>query len=421
VSVTGIVWVGPLLDRGGYGNVSRNFVKGLHRIGFPVRTFNVGPEHAEVDHADADLVRRLATADVGPRPMAVVNSLPETLRLVHVSGVARKVCCSIFETDRIPSTWLRDFERYDEVWVPSGFNVRTYRDAGVPAQKLVKIPYGIDVEAFAPRDRRDRRRFRLLYCFAFGWRKGFDLLLRAYREEFAAADDVVLTLKVFASRGEDPSQMRATFRSIFEEDPARPPATLPALEILDEPIAQSALLDVYASADLYVSTDRANGWGMPCFECMAMGVPCATIDWSGSTEFMRAGDALLVPPEAELVPVDERLAASWPEYYAGHRWPQVRVDAVRRVLRWAFDHRGPELETVGRRGRDTILAEFSLEAAARRVVEHVRELAPVGGRRAMKPRVFLNRDGPLWWRGMNAVRRSLSSVRGRFGDDGGAG
>src|SRR6185295_13330498 len=110
-------------------------------------------------------------------------------------------------------------------------------------------------------------RFRFLYCFAFGWRKGFDLLLRAYREEFTAADAVVLTLKVFPSRGETAEEMRSTLRCILEEDPARPRETLPALEILDTPIAAAELLDVYASADLYVSTDRANGWGMPCFEC----------------------------------------------------------------------------------------------------------------------------------------------------------
>lgn len=417
MSITGIVWIGPLLDRGGYGNVSRNFVKGLHRAGFPTRTVNLGPEHAEVEPAAADLVRRLAAADVGPRPMAVVNHLPEMLRSVRVSGVARTACCSIFETDRIPASWNESFRAFDEVWVPSDFNLETYRGAGVPAEKLVKVPYGIDTAAFAPRPRGDATTFRFLYCFAFGWRKGFDLLLRAYREEFTAADDVVLTLKVFASRGEDAASMRATMCGIFEEDPARPPRTLPRLEILDEAISQDALMDVYASADLYVSTDRANGWGMPCFECMAMGIPCATIDWSGSTEFMRAGDALLIRPEAELVPVDERLAASWPEYYAGHRWPDVRVRSVRDVLRWAFDHRGPELRAIGERGRRTILSEFSVEAAAQRVVEHVRRLEPETGLPALVPRVqFVSRQ-PAWRRAMNAIRHPVRAVRQVLGTD----
>jgi glycosyltransferase involved in cell wall biosynthesis len=416
MSLSGVVWIGPLLDRGGYGNVSRSFVKGLHRIGFPVRTYSLGAEHPEVEPADADLVRNLAAADAGPRPMAVVNHLPEVLRTVHVSGVARKACCSIFETDRIPASWNESFAAYDEVWVPSEFNVRTYAAAGVSPAKLVKVPYGIDTAAFAPRPRRGDERFRFLYCFAFGWRKGFDLLLRAYREEFTSADPVVLTLKVFASGGETSASMRATFRSIFEEDPSRPVATLPQIEILDAPLAQAELLDVYASADLYVSTDRANGWGMPCFESMAMGIPCATIDWSGSTEFMREGDVLLISPERDMEPVDERLAASWPEYYAGHRWPAVRIESVRRVLRWAYVHRGPQLEEIGRRGRATILREFSLEASARRVADHVLAAEPAGPRRALSPRVFLNRDAPLSWRLLNALRHPVRTLRERRGD-----
>jgi glycosyltransferase involved in cell wall biosynthesis len=407
MSISGVIWIGPLLDRGGYGNVSRNFVKGLHRVGFPVRTFSVGVEHAEVDPDDARLVRDLAGAEVGGRAAAVVNLEPEMLRGLRIEGVAQQVCCSIFETDRIPAHWPECFEPFDEVWVPSEFNLRTYGASGVPPGKLVKIPYGIDTQAFAPRVQAtgEGRPFRFLYCFAFGWRKGFDLLLRAYREEFTADDDVELVLKVFAAGGVEQDALRDTFLAIFREDPERDPATLPALLVIDDPVSQAELQDLYASADVYFSTDRANGWGMPALECMAMGVPCATIDWSGSTEFMRAGDAVLIPAQDELVPVDERLAAFRPDLYTGHRWPDVRPESVRAALRWSFENRGGGLRAVGESGRRTILSEFSIEAAARRLVEHLGRVEPDEGLPALTPRVSTRSPHPLWRRALNALLR----------------
>lgn len=109
-------------------------------------------------------------------------------------------------------------------------------------------------------------------------------------------------------------------------------------------------------------------------EAMAMGKPAATIDWSGSTEFMTEENSLLIRPTGKLVPVDERLARERP-IYAGHRWAEVSVDEVRRVMRFAVTHRD-RLDELGSRGRNSILNGFSLTKAAERLAGMVRREAP---------------------------------------------
>lgn len=159
-------------------------------------------------------------------------------------------------------------------------------------------------------------------------------------------------------------------------DPSAPGA--PRIVVLSDTISQDQLRTLYASCDLYVSTDRANGWGMPCIEAMAMGKAAATIDWSGSTEFMKEENSLLIRPSNDLEPVDPRLVQANPEVYAGQRWAKVEESEVRRVLRLAFEDR-QLLREKGRRAAEDMRKHFSVE----RIGERFRELVesfPVSGR-----------------------------------------
>ncbi|MCR4316067.1 MAG: glycosyltransferase family 4 protein [Planctomycetes bacterium] len=378
MKATGLLWIGPLYDRGGYGNVARNFILGLYALGYPVRTFNHGPMHAEIPADLFALMKKLETADIGDFPVVCIHALPDCVELFSIKGAAMVANCTIFETDRVPSVWPEFLNLYDEIWVPSQFNVETFSSSGVEKRLLVKVPYGMDTHFFSPEHRKAGSKrfpgFTFLYCFAFGWRKGFDLLLQAYREEFTAADDVTLVLKVYASTEEQKTKMRALMTDEFTRGFKGNPAMLPRLEILDHAVSQEELRDLYSACDVYISTDRANGWGMPCMECMSMGIPSATIDWSGSTEFMLDDNSILIPPESELEPVDQRLQDSDPRLYEGHKWRKVKVKSVRSAMRRAFEMDPAELDELGMRGCAHIQTEFSLTAAAEKLVKHIESL-----------------------------------------------
>jgi hypothetical protein len=144
-------------------------------------------------------------------------------------------------------------------------------------------------------------------------------------------------------------------------------------------------------------------------EAMAMGRPAATIDWSGSTEFMKRHNSLLISPAGKLVPVDWRLVKTRPRFYEGQKWADVSVEEVRRVMRLAFEK--PEmLRAVGKNGMNDMRREFSIE----RVAQHIFEIATsqkIGDD-------LLNREGPprvlIRPRWLRAVRKVASFLQWRL-------
>ncbi len=370
---TGIIWIGPVYDRGGYGNVSRNYVLGLRMIGVPVRVINFGQTHGGLDTEILHILKEMEETDVGNYPVGVVNYAPDLYPWVKFRNVVKTVGCTIFETDRVPGKWVPLLNKMDEVWVPSQFNRKTFCYSGVDPKKIRVIPYAVDTDYYKPITETlpilDKKGFSFLYVFAFGWRKGFDVLLEAYLKEFTASDDVTLILKVYQWRHEKEKIKKMILDSVHGRIDVKD-GKLPHFIIMDSALNQNEMRLLYNTCDVYISTDRANGWGMPCMETMAMGKPAATIDWSGSTEFMNNTNSLLIHPEERMVPVDSRLSQDLPDLYGGHRWPEVSIKEIRRVLRLAFEQRA-SLQKIGRCGMEDIRQKYSLAKVATYINENL--------------------------------------------------
>lgn len=373
------MWVGPAYDRGGYGAVTRSYVRGLARIGYPVRLVPTGPRDPEVGAETVQELLALERAPVGSSPALVVHSTPKLFRIAPRLGFVRRIGCTIFETDGLPPGWAERCNAMDEVWVPSQFNVETFSSAGVDARKLAVVPYGIEVADYEPSsERRKDGPFTFLYVCEFNWRKGLDLLLESFINEFEPGE-ARLVMRVFSNghQGVAANEVERVLYESVEGRLERPEGSRPEVTVITQGLLPAELKRLYETADLYISTDRANGWGVPCQEAMALGIPAATINWSGSTEFMKNGNSLLIQPEDELVPVDPRLVSAVPELYTGQRWPRVEAAEVRRVMRWAVEN--PEgLRAVAEAGARHVREELDLDVVARRVVERLGAAEPSG-------------------------------------------
>ncbi len=367
--ITGIIWVGPVYDRGGYGSVSRNYILGLRRRGIPVRVVNFGHTHDDLHPETVHILRVMEKTDVGRYPIGVVNYTPDIFPKIKFRNVVKTVGCTIFETDRIPEKWVPHLNAMDEVWVPTKFNYDTFSQSGVDSKKIRIIPYAVDTDYYRPISDTmsipGKKGFVFLYVFAFGWRKGFDLLLEAYCKEFTASDDVTLVLKVYGWGNEKEDIKKMILDSVRARVDLND-AILPHFIIMDAALNQDEMRLLYNTCDLYISAERASGWGMPCMEAMAMGKPAAAVNWSGSTEFMHAENSLLIQPEKQMVPVDPRLSQQLPELYGGHKWPEVKVAEISRIMRYAYDH-SDKIKAIAQRGEKDVRSNYSLNKVAEQI------------------------------------------------------
>ena len=120
--------------------------------------------------------------------------------LERLVGAAYCIGRTMFETDRMPPEWVQKCNEMDEIWVPSAQNLESLRRSGVTV-RVTRIPAGVDAERFrpglTPLSIPGCRKKVFLSVFEWIYRKGWDVLLRAWARAFKGDDDVCLVLRTY--------------------------------------------------------------------------------------------------------------------------------------------------------------------------------------------------------------------------------
>jgi glycosyltransferase involved in cell wall biosynthesis/tetratricopeptide (TPR) repeat protein len=277
---------------------------------------------------------------------------------------------TMFETDGLPREWVDRCNLMDEVWVPSEHNLRTFANAGVVASKLHKVPETFDPALFdpqvAPLEVEGLGGFVFLSVFSWIERKAWDVLLRAWFEEFDAGDDVTLLLKTDPALAGPSTDCRREVDRFVRRRLKRDPNMGARIVVLDEQLEVTDVPRLYRSADAFVLASRGEGWGRPYMEAMAMGLPTIATGWSGHLDFMNHENSYLV--DYELVP------ALHDDWRRGQLWAEPSVSDLRRVLRSVYEERSTAA-AIGKRARADVLVSCRPELVAEAVRERLQALA----------------------------------------------
>ena len=237
-----------------------------------------------------------------------------------------------FETDRIPDGWREKCNGFDEIWVPSHFNLETFANSGIARHKLRILQEGIDTTHFQPNLEPMKipgaRGFKFLSVFDWQMRKGYDVLLRAYCTEFKSNEDVTLILKV--STVNQPFAQLVDLVSYFIERNLRMKLeNSPNIVLMTGMLPHERFPHLYASADAFVLPTRGEGWGRPYMEALACGRPVIATRWGGQLDFLNDENADLIDIEG-VRPTGADIDL---EVFAGHRWAAPSVEHLRQIMR----------------------------------------------------------------------------------------
>lgn len=208
-----------------------------------------------------------------------------------------------------------EYAESDRVFVPSTFARRSFLEAGVPADKVKAIPYGVRLEEYFPTGKRDDV-FRVLCVAALNPRKGIPYLLDAYTR--LSLPDSELVLRGAIEPGFAP--VLAPFEGRFRLHP---------------PVARHRMRDLYSQASVLVLPSVEDGFGLVIGQAMACGVPVIATTNTGGPDLISDGTDGFIVPIRDAGAISERIQYLYDHPEARDAMGRAALAKVRSLQGWA--------------------------------------------------------------------------------------
>ncbi len=188
-----------------------------------------------------------------------------------------------WELPEFPDAWLPHFAFFDEVWCPSEF-VRAAIAAKSPLP-VITMPHAISFARPAGDGRArfglpaDKFLFLSLYDLnSYSERKNPHATIEAFRQSGLSHSGAALVIKVqnIAGNEADFATLQAALRD------------LPGAILLTDTLSREEVYLLESTCDCFVSLHRSEGFGLAVAECMALGKPVISTNWSATAEFVTA-------------------------------------------------------------------------------------------------------------------------------------
>ena len=221
-----------------------------------------------------------------------------------------------FETTRIPRSWVGKIGYFDALLTPCKQNIQMFRDSGVKIP-IELIHWGVDPLKYYPIKREENPVFTFGHMGALSLRKGTDVLVEAFTEEFKTEKDVKLICK-------------SSFPNYpFANKDKR-------IEVHLSPWPHQELMNqFFKRVDCFVFPTRGEGFGLTPLEAMATGIPSIVTGWSGPLEYMTPETGWLI--DYKMVPAKNFSETVYKEDCGD--WAEPSKEHLKHLMRYAYEHR----------------------------------------------------------------------------------
>lgn len=317
ISPNEVLWNGYVYALSGYAKANREIIFRLQDRGMKVGlvTGDYLPERAE--HPEPHIRNRLLMAEsvgVSDQAPLVRFFLPR-----REEEVRYRALWFMTETARMHPNLVNRIEAfYDELWVPTEWNLESFRDSGgsIPCKVM---PLGVDQEVYVPPVGPKPKLpvcerispypalgqpdgFVFLYVFQPVFRKGAEFLASVFNDMFPNRDDVhlVLATTTYPTDG----FLKDIKKSVGKAN----------VWMLQKSLTEGRMAQLYQAADAYVSSSLGEGWNLPLCEAAACGLPVIAPRHTAHLQYLDASNSFMYETDGE-APVEQ--AQSFCSWYDG--------------------------------------------------------------------------------------------------------
>jgi len=265
-------------------------------------------------------------------------------------GKAKHIAFRAYETDTVPPEFKGVAKFMSEIWVPSNFCRRIFSVFGKDVHVVSHAISHIETKLRRLPGYNRSKPLTVLFLFD-AWsrlpRKNPEAVIRVFRKAFAGVTNVRLVIKAHHMTGED----LAMLQELCGRDHW--------ITVINEFLPEDELNEMFESADMLLSLQRSEGFGLNLGRALARGLPIVTTGYGGHRDFCRPDNSFLVPYRLrETVDTDP----SSDPYYSVGRWGDPNETAAVRIVKQVakmIRTKDPEIDERRQRGLDVMAKGFS--------------------------------------------------------------
>jgi glycosyltransferase involved in cell wall biosynthesis len=317
---------GPCWGNYSYAIVNRLIAKHLHEVShdyiveFWVNDTLNGGSITKEQLQSLDEIRSIVATEQGNPDIAFWYVWPHTnLRLMN--GKLNFAYLSWEESLLLKESVSLINECLDGLVVTSNFVKKVAQRSGVVIPIEV-LHHGVDHLNFQTKTNyklNTNKKYKFLHVSSGMPRKGIDVLLQAYFDEFTDKDDVVLVIKSFPAEENIVESTLNHFRTTHQNTPE-------VIHILTDKLKPEEMAALYNCCDAVVLPTRGEGFGLPQAEAMLAKKPLITTDYSAYLDFCNPDNSWLL---------DYRLGRAESHLNEGNGvWANPFVSDLRKYMRY---------------------------------------------------------------------------------------
>lgn len=364
---------GLFFDASGYAKVNRNLAIALSKVGYKVQ---IEPKNSQnqLNRDELTSLTELQKTQVSKRHICIDSIIPS---FAEAGTGAYKVLYTTIESYTVPKQFVECCKLYDEVWTTSSWS------ASVLGKYIDKPVYpvctGVDPDLYCEHgDRFDfgtsAKNFIFISVFSWNYRKGYDVLLKAFFDEFSDDDDVSLLIFSRYQSGQSKfhkDKIKNDINEIMKEFPNK---DIPHVVRYSKIVSERDMPKLYRACNAFVLPSRGEGGCLPPIEASLCGLPVIMTNCSGQQGYLRNDNAYLIDIDLmETIQPGQMKIHFWD----GQQFPSFKTkdahDQTKKHMRHVFNNY-QEAKMKNKNLQKLILNEFTWEHTAKAASERLIEI-----------------------------------------------
>ena len=325
----------------GFGNVTINSVKALGKNGIDIY---FGGKKFDEQYPDKEFMsyRKITKPDC----IVIQYRQPGEYKK-YLSE--RVFAYTPWETTKIPSSWVERMNQMTGIFTSCEDNKKAFIDSGVKVPISV-FHHGVDPIQYPYLEREEKDIYTFGTFARLSIRKGTDLLVKAFREEFKGIDDVRLILKTSDHFITMPMEKGAM------DDPR--------IKLIWNPMSHQQILELLKEIDCFVFPSRGEGFGLPAIEAMSTGCPTIMTNWGGLADFGSKKDTMLL--DGKFIDADDFTKVIYKEPCG--EWYEPNYEQLKQWMRWSYENR-KEAKKMGKMASERIHRDWNWSVVVKELTD----------------------------------------------------